>query len=83
MASKEDIFIFGSGFSKAIHPAFPVTSELSKEILDHLEDFQPDDFVRGLIKDDFEHALTYLASNQPWNVTKRLGGQAANRKLVS
>jgi hypothetical protein len=64
-----DVFILGSGFSKAISNEMPIIkgAELSKEVLKRcqIKDAIPAEIQR-MIEDNFESALSFLASDKPW-----------------
>ena len=59
-------FILGAGFSKAISTQMPLTSDLTREVLDALEQKYPDIKNKLPVTNDIELLLTYLAEQQPW-----------------
>ena len=62
-----EVFLLGSGFSKAVSRQMPVTKELSREILARYKsanDLPPE--IRRMIEEDVEKALTFLAAEKPW-----------------
>jgi len=61
-----DVFILGAGFSRAISPMMPLTSDLSKEVVDrykHAGSIPAE--VGRMIEEDFEKALTFLSQQNP------------------
>ena len=61
-----DVFILGAGFSRAISPMMPLTSDLSKEVVDrykHAGSVPAE--VGRMIEEDFEKALTFLSQQNP------------------
>lgn len=62
-----DVFILGAGFSKAVSSKMPITKELSREVLEWYKLQNGIDLnIRNMIEEDFEKALTFLASDKPW-----------------
>jgi hypothetical protein len=62
-----DVFLLGAGFSKAVSMEMPVTNELPKAVLNlykHTAGISSE--IRSLIEEDFEKALTFLATEKPW-----------------
>jgi hypothetical protein len=62
-----DVFLLGSGFSKAVSRQMPVTKELSRLILARYKSVKdlPSE-IRDMIEEDVEKALTFLATSKPW-----------------
>ena len=64
-----DVFILGAGFSKAVSSGMPIIKggELSKEVLTRYKykDAIPAE-IRLMIEENFESALSFLASEKPW-----------------
>lgn len=58
-----DVFILGSGFSRAASGAMPLLSELSNAVLGGLGEEERE---RVLFPQDIELSLSYLASASPW-----------------
>ncbi len=62
-----DVFVLGAGFSKAIHSGMPTLSDLTREVIQRLEEKQRSylQFLVGL-EDNIELWITYLSQRQPW-----------------
>ena len=62
-----DVFVLGAGFSKAIDPAMPTLPELSREVIQRLNQlkFPIPDPLKDL-DDNIELWITYLSQRQPW-----------------
>jgi hypothetical protein len=60
-----DVFLLGAGFSHAINPAFPLVRDLSM-YLGHYGTSWSDSEINGLLGQNFERAMSYLAENKPW-----------------
>ena len=61
-----EVFILGAGFSRAISQWMPLTSDLSREVLDRYKDVPaiPAE-IRRMMEEDFEKALTFLSQKNP------------------
>lgn len=53
-------FLLGAGFSKGLHPAMPIMSELVAKL--DVPEFLPES-----VQTDIEQTLSYLWTNYPWN----------------
>jgi hypothetical protein len=64
-----DVFILGAGFSKAISQKMPIIKggQFSQEVLKRYEvkDAIPAE-IRRMLEENFESALSFLASDKPW-----------------
>jgi len=58
-----DVFLLGAGFSKALHQAMPLMSELGATVCRNLQ--LPDETLEPF-GGDFEAWFSYLAEPQPW-----------------
>ena len=62
-----DVFILGSGFSKAIHTAMPTLDELSREVIARLRELPyPIETPLSELDENIELWITYLSQRQPW-----------------
>ena len=62
-----DVFILGSGFSKAIHSAMPTLDELSQEVITRLRQLPyPIESPLNELDENIELWITYLSQRQPW-----------------
>lgn len=60
-----EVFILGSGFSKALHSSMPTLQELSRQVHEAFgAGWDPD--WHGELRDNVELLLTYLAAHNPW-----------------
>lgn len=61
------VFLLGAGFSKAISHEMPLLKELSEQVLIRYNGADRiSSNIRTMIEDNFEKALTFLASDNPW-----------------
>ena len=85
----EDIFFFGSGFSKSLIPQYPTLRELSKYIKNELcyekgsvkEHFQNE--VPNKFHNDIETLLTYLSSKLPYKTDVQISMDEALYKDIT
>ena len=62
-----DVFILGSGFSKAIHSAMPTLDELSQEVITRLRQLPyPIESPLNELDENIELWITYVSQRQPW-----------------
>ena len=61
-----DVFVLGSGFSKAIHNDMPLLRGLGEEVLTRLGGTRPLHVPDRMDVGDFEAWLSILAEEQPW-----------------
>lgn len=65
----QKVFFLGAGFSRALHPKFPLMKELTKEVTARLEKDSVKKHLEEIaapITKDFETLLTYLGTDWPW-----------------
>lgn len=62
----KDVFVLGSGFSKAIHADMPLLRSLGEEVIERLGGSRPPHVPDRLDLADFEVWLSVLAEEQPW-----------------
>ena len=75
-----DVFILGSGFSKAIYSEMPTIAELSTEVMSSLNrGGQPIPPALAKLGNNIELWMTYLSQRQPW---LEIYEQDYNRSLV-
>jgi hypothetical protein len=84
---RKRVFFLGSGFSKALDN-YPTLSELSDNISEKLssKDTTINHYfydVLSPLKNNFEHLLTYLASDLPWkNEEQKYSDRALSSKII-
>lgn len=77
-----NVFILGSGFSRAVGSRMPTLAELSESVYQSLEDVW--DWRWGSdLRNNVELLLTHLASDHPWEEeSRRLHGRANYAEIV-
>lgn len=66
---KDDVFILGAGFSKAVHDNMPLIADLDKAIQEKFVEnplFSSDRLSRFIQNGNFEILLSYLGADAPW-----------------
>lgn len=62
-----DVFLLGAGFARAITSTMPLLQDLAERIERSLaEEHGLPDVVRGMMAENFAHALSYLEQAKPW-----------------
>ncbi|MEV8307173.1 SIR2 family protein [Streptomyces flavidovirens] len=80
--SRNDVFVLGAGFSKAIHPKMPLLASLGTEVRGRLGAQIPE-IPSRLGPDNFELWLSFLAEEQPWRTeAENLEARAAFLRIT-